>query len=72
MAIIGESNVSIHTYPEASHTSIDIFTLSSTSQKIDKLLQNLREKYGIIYDLTMYPEALSKTERIKFLKTVFF
>ncbi|MFH1626156.1 MAG: adenosylmethionine decarboxylase [Pseudomonadota bacterium] len=41
IAIIGESHIAVHTYPEARHVSIDIFTCSTTSEAHIKLLHFL-------------------------------
>jgi len=41
-AIISESHIAIHTYPEARHVSIDIFTCSADSQTPLKLLNFLK------------------------------
>ncbi len=48
IAVISESHIAIHTYPEARHASIDIFTCGSGSKAvyhIDKLLLSKRTKY---------------------------
>lgn len=45
ISIIGESHVAIHTYPEARHASLDIFTCGSASRSIDKLLKVLKSKF---------------------------
>lgn len=44
IAIISESHVAIHTYPEASHASIDIFTCATVSRSIEKLLLFLKSR----------------------------
>lgn len=44
IAIIGESHIAIHTYPEAKHASLDIFTCSGTTKKHNVLLKFFREK----------------------------
>jgi len=44
IAIISESHVAIHTYPEAGHASLDIFTCANGARNINKLLKFLREK----------------------------
>jgi len=44
IAIISESHIAIHTYPEARHTSIDIFTCASVSNSVNRLLQYLKNK----------------------------
>jgi spermidine synthase/S-adenosylmethionine decarboxylase proenzyme len=43
-AIISESHIAIHTYPEAHHASIDIFTCSADSQAPLKLLNFLKKQ----------------------------
>jgi spermidine synthase len=45
IAIIGESHIAIHTYPEARHASIDIFTCATNSQTPIELLHFLRTKF---------------------------
>ncbi|HET56527.1 MAG TPA: adenosylmethionine decarboxylase [Ignavibacteria bacterium] len=42
LAIISESHVGIHTYPEAGHISIDVFTCSDAKKQI-KLIKHLKE-----------------------------
>ncbi|MBM4271452.1 MAG: adenosylmethionine decarboxylase [Deltaproteobacteria bacterium] len=44
IAVISESHVAVHTYPEARHVSLDIFTCSRSSQATRKLLLFLQEK----------------------------
>ncbi|UCE71175.1 MAG: adenosylmethionine decarboxylase [Nitrospiraceae bacterium] len=44
IALISESHVAIHTYPEAGHASIDIFTCANGSKNVTKLLQSLKSK----------------------------
>ncbi len=44
IAIISQSHVGIHTYPEARHASIDIFTCSTDNSQTQKLLQFLKNK----------------------------
>jgi len=44
IAIIRESHVAIHTYPEARHASVDVFTCSRGSHKSQDLLHYLEEK----------------------------
>jgi S-adenosylmethionine decarboxylase proenzyme len=44
IAIISESHIAIHTYPEAHHASIDIFTCSAESQPATDLLGFFRAK----------------------------
>ncbi len=44
VAIIGESHIAIHTYPEARHATIDIFTCSSDHYQYE-LLNLLKEKF---------------------------
>jgi spermidine synthase/S-adenosylmethionine decarboxylase proenzyme len=42
IAVISESHIAIHTYPEALHASIDIFTCASGSKSVSKLLRFLK------------------------------
>ena len=44
IAIISESHIAVHTYPEADHASIDIFTCSPNPTKIKNLLEFLKKK----------------------------
>jgi len=44
VAIISESHIAIHTYPEARHASIDIFTCASVSRAVNRLLQFLKSR----------------------------
>jgi len=44
VAIISESHISIHTYPETHHASIDIFTCTPNPQIHQQLLRLLIEK----------------------------
>lgn len=44
IAIIGESHVAIHTYPEAQHLSLDIFTCSPGSTGPAQLMHYLKEQ----------------------------
>lgn len=44
IAIISESHIAIHTYPEARHASVDIFTCATASKKVNKLLLFLKSK----------------------------
>ncbi|OPY14692.1 MAG: Spermidine synthase [Syntrophus sp. PtaB.Bin001] len=44
IAVISESHVAIHTYPEARHASVDIFTCSRGNQKSKHLLDYLERK----------------------------
>jgi len=44
IAIISESHIAIHTYPESRHASIDIFTCSSKPQTEMKMLNFLKSK----------------------------
>jgi len=44
VAIIGESHVMIHTYPEARHVSVDIFTCSAGSRGREALLEYLKRR----------------------------
>ncbi len=45
IAIVTESHIAIHTYPEASHISLDIFTCSAEREKPFALLKFLRERF---------------------------
>ncbi|HDH06619.1 MAG TPA: adenosylmethionine decarboxylase [Nitrospirae bacterium] len=44
IAVISESHIAIHTYPEAGHASIDIFTCANGSKNMNKLLSFLKGK----------------------------
>ena len=44
IAVISESHIAIHTYPEARHASIDIFTCGNGSKAVNKLLKFLRSR----------------------------
>lgn len=44
IAIIGASHVALHSYPEARHLSLDIFTCSPGSPQPERLLAFLRER----------------------------
>jgi spermidine synthase/S-adenosylmethionine decarboxylase proenzyme len=44
IAVISESHIAIHTYPEAGHASIDIFTCANGSKNVNKLLRFLRSR----------------------------
>ena len=44
IAVISESHVAIHTYPEARHASIDIFTCSRDSEVSFRILEFLKER----------------------------
>ena len=44
IAVISESHIAIHTYPEARHASIDIFTCGNGSTAVNKLLRLLKGK----------------------------
>jgi S-adenosylmethionine decarboxylase proenzyme len=44
VAVVGESHVAIHTYPEARHASLDIFTCSPDHEKPHKLLSFLKKR----------------------------
>jgi len=45
IAVISESHIAIHTYPEARHASIDIFTCGEGSAAVTKLLKLLRSSF---------------------------
>jgi spermidine synthase/S-adenosylmethionine decarboxylase proenzyme len=42
IAVISESHIAVHTYPEARHASIDIFTCGNGAKAVSKLLRFLR------------------------------
>jgi len=44
IAVISESHIGIHTYPEARHASVDIFTCAAGSRAIGKLLDFLKKQ----------------------------
>lgn len=44
IAVISESHIGIHTYPEARHASVDIFTCAAGSKAINKLLKFLKRE----------------------------
>ncbi|HEU19885.1 MAG TPA: adenosylmethionine decarboxylase [Deltaproteobacteria bacterium] len=44
IAVISESHVAIHTYPEAHHASIDIFTCSRDKESTNNLLEYFKKK----------------------------
>ncbi len=44
IAVISESHIAIHTYPEAGHASIDIFTCANGAGKVNRLLSFLKDK----------------------------
>lgn len=44
IAIIGESHIAIHTYPEAKHLSLDIFTCSPGSENPQLLMNYFKEQ----------------------------
>ncbi len=45
VAIVSESHIAIHTYPEARHVSVDIFTCSSDPAKSHELLHFLNNSF---------------------------
>lgn len=45
IAIISESHIAIHTYPEAHHASVDIFHCSNDSRPLHDLLHYLKENF---------------------------
>ncbi len=45
IAVISESHIAIHTYPEAEHVSIDIFTCANGAKNVNKLLSFLKGKF---------------------------
>jgi len=46
IAVISESHVAIHTYPEARHASVDIYTCSPEKEATNCLLEYLKDKLG--------------------------
>lgn len=44
VAVISESHIAIHTYPEAGHASIDIFTCGEGSKNVTNLLRYVKSK----------------------------
>jgi S-adenosylmethionine decarboxylase proenzyme len=44
IAVISESHIAIHTYPEARHASIDIFTCGNGSNAVNRLLKFLKSR----------------------------
>lgn len=46
IAVISESHVAIHTYPEARHASLDIFTCSKDNEVSFRLMECLKERMG--------------------------
>jgi spermidine synthase len=44
IAVISESHIAIHTYPEANHASIDIFTCSNGAKNVNTLLTFLKKE----------------------------
>jgi spermidine synthase len=44
VAVISESHIAIHTYPEARHASIDIFTCGNGMNSVKKLLNYLKKE----------------------------
>ena len=44
IAIIGESHIAIHTYPEAGHASLDIFACTSNHKLLTELLEFFKKK----------------------------
>lgn len=57
VAIIGESHVALHTYPETRHLAVDIFTCSPGSAKPQKLLDFLKAR--------LQPQQLRQAEIIR-------
>lgn len=45
IAVISESHIAVHTYPEARHASIDIFTCANGTKAVMKLLRILRGRF---------------------------
>lgn len=45
IAVISESHIAIHTYPEARHASIDIFTCGNGASAVNKLLKFLKGSF---------------------------
>jgi len=44
IAVISESHIAIHTYPEAGHASVDIFTCANGAKNVNNLLMFLKRK----------------------------
>lgn len=44
IALISESHIAIHTYPEARHASVDIFTCANGTRSVKKLLRFLKDR----------------------------
>jgi spermidine synthase/S-adenosylmethionine decarboxylase proenzyme len=44
IAVISESHIAIHTYPEAGHASVDIFTCANGAENVNALLSYLKKK----------------------------
>lgn len=57
IAIISESHVAIHTYPEAQHASVDVFTCAPIPEKTRRLLNCLKA--------TFQPKKVSTTEVLR-------
>jgi spermidine synthase len=62
VAIIGESHVALHTYPETCHLAVDIFTCAPGSEKPEWLLNYLQEH--------LKPQQVRKAEIIRGQKIV--
>ena len=45
VAILSESHLAIHTYPEARHASIDLYTCEDVAEKTEKLFDSLKELF---------------------------
>jgi S-adenosylmethionine decarboxylase proenzyme len=56
VAIVSESHVSIHTYPETGHASIDIFHCSDGSLPLLKMMEYLKLQFKPSHSL--YAEAV--------------
>lgn len=44
IAVISESHIAIHTYPEAGHASVDIFTCANGAKNVNNLLMYLKKE----------------------------
>ena len=53
ISIVSESHIAIHTYPEARHVSIDIFTCSNDHRKSHQLLKYLEKSFKAKTSRTM-------------------
>lgn len=44
IAIISESHVAVHTYPEHAHMSVDVFTCAPQPQAVESILQFIQDQ----------------------------